>query len=580
MSLSKKLTSLADRFLHPVNATHRRYEALRAYFVEGLPSAQAAARFGYTPGSFRVLVHQFRQDPERAFFLTPAKGPQTAPKRDRLRDRVVVLRKQNLSIYDISRTLHDEGDALSPAAVSVLLTAEGFARLPRRLDEERPPGSRPTTAEVADVRQLDLSPRSFRTQFGGLFLFLPSLAAIPLDRLLGRAGFPGSEMIPAGCALRSLLALKLFGTARHPHVMSSVLDEGLALFAGLNVIPKRSFLTEYSCRIDPACYAKLLRSWFDTLTDLQLPRGSSFDLDFHTIPFHGDDALVEKHYVSRRSRRQKGILAFLVQDAQAHVFCYADADLRKADQEGAVLDFARFWKQRTGHYPEELIFDSRLTTYARLNELNGLGIHFLTLRRRSPKIRREIATVPASAWRQIELKNVTRLYRTPQILDRRITLPGYDGPVRQLTITDLGHEEPTLLLTNHLTQSPARLIERYAQRMLIENQIEDGVDFFHLDALSSAVALKVNCDLLLTLMGSSLYRLLAGRIGHGYETAKSRHIFRDFVEATAAVTITDAEIQVRFQRRAHNPLLLAAGFDRIDVAIPWLDKKRLRFIFG
>ena len=580
MSLAKKLTSLADHFLHPVNATHRQYEALRAYCVEGLPSAEAAARFGYTPGSFRVLVHEFRQHPERTFFLTPAKGPQTAPKKDRLRDRVVALRKQNLSIYDISRTLRNEGDSLSPAAVSVLLQAEGFARLPRRLDEERPPGSRPTTADVADVRQLDLSPRSFRTQFGGLFLFLPSLAATPLDRLLRRAGFPGSAMIPAGCALRSLLALKLFGTARHTHVMSSVLDEGLALFAGLNVIPKRSFLTEYSCRIDPACYPKILRSWFDTLTDLQLPRGSSFDLDFHTIPFHGDDALVEKHYVSKRSRRQKGILAFLVHDAQAHVFCYGDADLRKEDQEGAVLVFARFWKQRTGHYPEELIFDSRLTTYARLNELNGLGIHFLTLRRRSPKVLRDIAATPASAWRQVELKNVTRLYRTPRILDRRITLPDYDGPVRQLTITDLGHEEPTLLLTNHLTQSPARLIGRYAQRMLIENQIEDGVDFFHLDALSSAVALKVNCDLLLTLMASSLYRLLAGRVGHGYETAKSRHLFRDFVDATAAVTITDAEIQVRFQRRAHNPLLLAAGFDQIDVPIPWLDKKRLRFVFG
>jgi hypothetical protein len=580
MSLAKKLTSLADRFLQPVNAAHRQYEALRAYCVEGLASAQAAARFGYSPGSFRVLVHEFRHNPERAFFLTPAKGPQTAPKKDRLRDRVVALRKQNLSIYDISRTLRDEGDSLSPAAVSVLLQAEGFARLPRRLDEERPPGSRPTIADVADVRQLDLSPRSFRTQFGGLFLFLPSLAAIPLDRLLRRAGFPGSEMIPAGCALRSLLALKLFGTARHTHVMSSVLDEGLALFAGLNVIPKRSFLTEYSCRIDPTCYPKMLRSWFDTLTDLQLPRGSSFDLDFHTIPFHGDDALVEKHYVSKRSRRQKGILAFLVHDAQAHVFCYGDADLRKADQEGAVLVFARFWKQRTGHYPEELIFDSRLTTYARLNELNSLGIHFLTLRRRSPKLLREIAAVPASAWRQVELKNVTRLYRTPRILDRRITLPGYDGPVRQLTITDLGHEEPTLLLTNHLTQSPARLIGRYAQRMLIENQIEDGVDFFHLDALSSAVALKVNCDLLLTLMASSLYRLLAGRVGHGYETAKSRHLFRDFVEATAAITITNAELQVRFQRRAHNPLLLAAGFDQIDVAIPWLSKKRLRFVFG
>src|SRR6516165_1478977 len=326
---SRDRLTLARRFLEPSNPTHRQYEALRAYFVEGLPSAEAAAPFGYSPGSFRVLVHEFRQDPQRAFFLTPAKGPQAAPKRDRLRDRVVALRKQNLSIYDNSRTLRDAGHSLSPAAVAVLLKAEGFARLPRRLDEERPPGSRPTTADVADVRQLDLAPRSFRTQFGGLFLFLPSLAAVPFDRILRQAGLPGSDMIPAGCALRSLLALKLFGSARHAHVMSSVLDEGLALFAGLNVIPKRSFLTEYSCRIDPACYPRMLRSWFDTLTRLQLPRGSSFDLDFHTIPFHGDDALLEKHYISKRSRRQKGILAFLVHDAQAHVFCYGDADLRK-----------------------------------------------------------------------------------------------------------------------------------------------------------------------------------------------------------------------------------------------------------
>jgi hypothetical protein len=69
-------------------------------------------------------------------------------------------------------------------------------------------------------------------------------------------------MIPAGAALRSLLALKLLGTARHGHVMSVVLDQGLALFAGLNVIPKRSFLTEYSCRIAPTCYPELMRRWF------------------------------------------------------------------------------------------------------------------------------------------------------------------------------------------------------------------------------------------------------------------------------------------------------------------------------
>jgi len=580
MSSSTKLSHLAHRFLEPANSTHRQYEALRAFFLEQLPATQVAERFGYTVGSFRALLHQFRQQPERTFFLPPAKGPRSAPKTERLRDQVIALRKQNLSIYDISRALQQQGHSLSPVSVDHILKTEGFAALPRRADAERPPQTHPTSAAVADVRELDLQPRTFHTKFGGLFLFLPMLAAIPFDRLLTKAGFPGSALIPAGQAMRSLLALKLFGNARHSHVMSYTLDEGLALFAGLNVIPKRSFLTEYSSRIDPDSYPLLLRFWFDALRNAGLPQGKSFDLDFHTIPFHGADALVEKHYVSKRSRRQKGLLAFLAHDADSRVFCYVNAQLRKEEHNDAILQFVTFWKKRTGHWPEELIFDSKLTTYANLNRLNRQGIAFITLRRRWPQLRATLAQLPVSRWRRIELEGVSRLYKTPRILDERITLTDYQGPLRQLTITDFGHEDPTLLLTNQLRRSAAKLIGRYAVRMLVENQIADSIDFFHMDALSSAVAMKVTCDLLLTLMGSSLYRLLGERLGHGYERAEARHIFRDVIDATANIALTKQEIIVRFQKRSHNPFLLGAGFDQTDVPIPWLGKKHLRVELG
>jgi transposase len=580
MSEANKLTDFAQQFLQPTNTTHRLYEALRAYFVDKLPSREAAQRFGYSPNSFRVLVHRFRQQPDRAFFLNPDRGPHAAPKKDRTRDLVIHLRKQNLSIYDISHALQCEGVTFSAVAVGQLLAEEGFARLPRRRDDERPAGTRPTVAAVADVRDIDLQPRQFRTQFGGLFLFLPMLAQIPFDRILRRAGLPGSEMIPAGCAVRSLLALKLFGSARHSHVMSSVLDEGLALFAGLNVIPKRSFLTEYSCRINPDCYPKLTRFWFDAMIELGLQHGSSFDLDFHTIPFHGDDALLEKHYVSKRSRRQKGLLAFLAQDASTRVFCYADSQLRKDEQNDAILQFVAFWKKRTGHVPQELIFDSKLTTYANLHQLNKDGIRFITLRRRSPQLLHDAFQAPASAWQRIELQGVSRQYKQPRILDRRITLPDYHGPLRQLIITGLGHEQPTFLITNQLRRSAATLIGRYARRMLIENNIEDGIDFFHMDALSSAVAMKVNCDLQLTLMASSLYRLLACRLGNGYDKVKSRHLFADFIDAAAIVQIGAKDIEVRFHKRAHNPYLLAADFHNTDQPIPWLGNKRLHLAFG
>lgn len=193
---SKDKLTFARYFLEPSNSTHRRYEALRAYFIDGLPSAQVAARFGYTPGSFRVLVHQFRHDPERPFFVHPAHEVMPRSRQKRLRDRVVALRKQNLSIYEISRTLSREDEPISPATVAGILKEEGFARLPRRLDEERPQDVRPTTADVADVRQLDLAPRQFRTKFGGLFLFVPSLIAADLDAALRRARLPGSKDDP------------------------------------------------------------------------------------------------------------------------------------------------------------------------------------------------------------------------------------------------------------------------------------------------------------------------------------------------------------------------------------------------
>jgi len=373
-------------FLEPANPTHRQYEALRAYFAEGVASAEAAKRFGYTPGSFRVLCHWFRQDPHRAFFLPVIKGPHASAKRNTLGEKVIELRKQNLSIYDISRALQQEDRRLSPAAVARLLKDAGFAKLPRRADEERPDTPRPEAAAVADVRELDLSPRQFRTQFGGLFLFVPYLAQIPLEQMLQQSGFPGTQQMPAVEAMRSLLALKLFGNARHSHVMSSVFDEGLALFAGLNVIPKRSFLTEYSCRIAPAAYSKLMHRWFDAVQTLGFEHGVSFDVDFHTIPFHGEDALLQKHYISKRSRRQKGVLAFLAQDADKRVFCYGNATVRKEDQNDEILRFIEYWKERTGRLPEELVFDSKLTTYRNLTQLNKLGIQFITLRRRDAKM--------------------------------------------------------------------------------------------------------------------------------------------------------------------------------------------------
>jgi hypothetical protein len=441
---------LARFFLAPDSPLQRQYEALRAYFVERIPSHEVARRFGYTPGSFRVLCHQFRHDPAKraAFFSAAGQGQHAAPARDRVRDTVVAMRKRNLSVYDIRRELAEAGHHISINALSILLREEGFARLPRRRDEERPRATRPDAAAVADVRALSTEPRSFRTRLGGLWLFVPLMRDIRLTEVLRGADLPGSAMIPAEQALRTLLALKLAGKERKSHVMDLVYDEGIALFAGLNVVPKRSYLAAYSSRVDRRACLRLLEAWSDEAHRAGLPRGDSFDLDFHTVPANSQEEPLEKHYVSSRSRRQRGILVFLARDAAERVLCYAEAGVPKAEQPGAVLKFVAFWERRTGSPPAELVFDSKLTTYAHLDRLNRRGIRFMTLRRRTRALLRAIWSRPASAWRRITLNSLTRRYRTPRVLDERIRLKGYEGELRQITIIELGHEEPTVLLTN------------------------------------------------------------------------------------------------------------------------------------
>jgi hypothetical protein len=92
--------------------------------------------------------------------------------------------------------------------------------------------------------------------------------------------------------------------------------------------------------------------------------------------------------------------------------------------------------------------------------------------------------------------------------------------------------------------------------------------------------LKVNCDLQLTLIANTLCRLLTVRIGDGYEIAKTCHLYRDLIKASAGVCITDQAIMGKSQRRAHNPLLIAAGLDKTDLTIPWLRGRRLRLVYG
>lgn len=569
------ITDPASFFLRPGSPRHRQYEALRAYFVDGKSSEEAARAFGYSPGAFRVLCSHFRNNPQaREFFLLTSVGrPPGVRHHDPVREEVIALRKRNYSVYDISNVFAERGKKVTPAAIRDILRQEGFAPLPRRLDEERPTRFGPAVQPVADVRMFSLEVRKFTTQCGGLFLFVPDLVRLNLPELATVAGLPGSKSIPPSHALLSTLALKLWSIERKSHVMSLVADSGLALFAGLNVIPKKSFLSEYSHRLERRHTLRLLGAWQEKLSGSGIVAGESINLDFHSLPYAGEHPVVEKHFVAMRSRRQPSILAFLAQDADSNVFCYSNADLRKGEESEEVFRFIEFWKEHhAGALPRELVFDSKLTTYAGLARLDSLGVPFITLRRRDKRLLAEIKALPPSAWRVVTLEHVTRKFRTPRVFEQTVTIA--KTSLRQVFIEDLGHEEPTILLTNQRTKSIKRLITRYAQRMLIENALSDAVRFFHMNALSSAVALKVDFDLALLVVASGLYRRFANRM-RGYADAQARQVFRDLLDLPATIKVTPSQIDVNFHRRAHLPILLASDLFAETPTVPWWNDARL-----
>ena len=561
---------VAELFHNPQHPKQRQYEALRARFVEGKPYQQIANELGIKAPYLRNLAMDLR----KSMVITHFEDPGTA-RRVQRDARIVALRvREHLSNAEISARLKEEGMTLGSTAVGLVLKKMGFPRLPKRT-RAASPGI--ITGAVADVRQFKPVAARFQTRFGGLFLFARDLANAGLDNLL--TDWPTSRKVPAPTMIRSLLALKLYGIGRPFRVMPDILDTGSALFAGLNCLPEKSTLTEYSTRVDPGHLDALMESWQTVSQDwLPKPEGS-IDLDFHTIPYHGDEALMQKHFISKRSRRQRGILALVAREASQRTLIYGDATITKERQNDAVLEFIDVWEKRTGQPPKELVFDSRFTTYANLTQLNERGIYFLTLRQRAPTVVARLNLQPADLWKKITLHNIGRKYATPRILDEEIEVRNYKGKLRQLSILGLGQDKPTLLLTNRRKGKPAELVDRYARRMLIENAIEDAINCFHMDALSSTVPLRMDLDLQLTLIASTLYQALAHRLGHPYTTAKCRTLFEHFVKAPATITTTESRVTVKLNRRTRNNQLRKAGYVDSQGKIPWMHGRELSITY-
>ena len=437
----------------------------------------------------------------------------------------------------------------------------------------------PELAEVADCRVLNLATdRSRRTRVAGIFLFLPLLARLDFQQLVLDAGYPGSRMVPSASALLSLLSLKLLDKERRSHIDDFNFDEALGLFAGLNILPKKSFATDYSYRSTRDHQCGLLRGWVKALGPILFPDAGTFSLDFHPIPFRGEPSALENHYLPLRGKASPSVLTFFALEQKSRCLCYANANITRAEQHGELMRFVMFWHALTDKYPEWLYFDSKVVDYSELNRVNQLGINFVTIRRRGAAILRRLASIPSANWTKAVIDTPRRCHQQIRYLDERVRLRGYDELMRQLPVTGLGRDNPTLFLSNNTKETARELVIRYAGRNRVEDGLGISVNFFHLDCLASEVRLNVDLDTTLTVIANGCYRWLGAQL-RGYADMSPKKLYRRFVETGGVVAIRPDCVHVCFDRRSHNPVLREAALDKEPVPIPWLGNRPVKFTF-
>lgn len=306
--------------------------------------------------------------------------------------------------------------------------------------------------------------------------------------------------------------------------------------------------------------------------ELRLYREDVVNLDFHAIPHYGEESVLETHWAGAKNKRIKSALTLFAQDSRSRLVLYTDADIQRSEAADGVLDFVDFWKRVEKGVVPKLVFDSQFTTYPKLAALNPQGVKFLTLRRRGRALLKKTAAL-TDGWQRIHVPHAKRKFPTPQVLESRVRLRGYPGELRQLIMRGNGHEKPTFLITNDF--DPALLVGTYAERWHVENGIAEAVKFFHINALSSPILVKVHMDVFLTVLADTLYYLLAQRL-RGFEDCNAPRIYRHFVEGQGEVHCDGRDIRVTFPRRAHNPVLRAVRWDDLPDKISWLDNASLR----
>ena len=568
-----------EYFKNPKEPAQKRYEALRAYFLESLTQKEAAKRAGYSLSTFQSLVSNF-QNGKVEFFVKPQYGPNRRQASDFIHDKIISLRKSGHSVYEIKDILSRDGFITSIQTINRITKDEGFAKLPRRTSEELGLTKKNTLLPPmsTSIKIDQLEGYKFECQVGGIYYFIPYILQTGLYELISSAQFPETSKLSKINSIFSILALKLIGHERLSKISSYNQDTGFGFFAGLNVPPKTTATSTYSYMVDKETIQSFMKEFISLLrtTYSQYYQGDTINLDFHSIPHYGEKSEMDENWVGAKHQRLKSALTLFAQDGESRHLLYANADIDRVDESNEIVNFVNYWTDVKGIIEQTLVFDSKLTTYDILEDLDTRNIKFITLRRRGKKLIEYANNIPEEDWIKVDLKKEKRKFNKFKMHESEITLPRTDLKVRQVIFKDHGRQIPTFLITNNRTVELETLALHYANRWLIENKFSELVDFFNVNALSSPFMIRIYFDVVMTVVADTLYRFLAKDLKR-FEDCTPKTIFADFINCRCIGEVVGDEIIVKMKKKATTPIFKSNDVFQKSYSIPWLGNKKIRF---
>jgi hypothetical protein len=580
-----------DYFLSTELVIKKKYDALRSYYVDCKPAKEVAENYNYTLYSFYSLIRDFekhlKESPdEDYFFQTKYPGKHKSDDEKDLDELIIVLRKKNFSVPDIKVILDTQGHDVSESYCYRVLCNDGFSRLPRRTRSEI---TSPTPVRLTAPKTFQLKFRSeeFSSNSVGILCMLPYVKKLGIDRIIEKSLYPGTTSINNLSSILSFVALKLSNVRRYTADDLWCMDRGSGLFAGLNVLPKAAWFTSYSNRITREMNLEFLRSLHQVWSKEGL-LDDTVNLDFTTIPYWGDGDHLENNWSGKRKTALTSILAVLAQSPDTGIIDYGDTNITHKNEVNVVLEFLDFYNSRGSNKPDlkYLVFDSKFTNYQNLGIIDRQGIKFITIRRRGKNIVEKLDDITASEKKKIRVECAGNKKRTLYVYEEQVMLKGYNEgntlkkdmeSVRQVSITGHGKIKPALIITNDFDISLNDLVRKYSKRWIVEKEISEQIEFFHLNNVSSSMVIKVDFDLTMSILAHNLYRIFALDL-EGYENLCSKSTYEKFLRNSGTVEVLREEIVISLKKKRNLPAILTSMKKYENLEYDFLDYKRLKFV--